>query len=36
MLVPFLFLGGLLIVVTTPGLFALHIEDRRKAKGEMS
>ncbi len=33
MFIPFLFLGGFLIVVTTPGLIALHLEDRRKAKG---
>ncbi len=36
MLVPFLFLGGFLIAVTTPGLIALHLEDRRKAAGETS
>ena len=33
MLVPFLFLCGFLVVVTTPGLIALHLEDRRKATG---
>lgn len=34
MLVPFAFLAGFMIVITTPGLIALHLEDRRKAKQE--
>ena len=29
MLTPFLFLAGFMAVITTPGLIALHLEDRR-------
>lgn len=34
MLVPVLFLVGFMAAITAPGLIALHIEDRRKAKAE--
>lgn len=34
MLVPFLIMVGFMGAITAPGLIALHLEDRRKAKAE--
>ena len=34
MLGPLLILAGILGAITTPGLIALHLEDRRKAQAE--
>jgi hypothetical protein len=34
MLVPFMILVGFMTAITAPGLIALHLEDRRKAKAE--
>lgn len=34
MLVPFAFLAVFMTAITAPGLIALHLEDRRKAKEE--
>ena len=34
MLVPFAILAGFMTAITAPGLIALHLEDRRKAKAE--
>lgn len=34
MLVPFAILVGFMTTITAPGLIALHLEDRRKAKAE--
>jgi len=34
MLVPFMILAGFMTAITTPGLIALHLEDRRKAQDE--
>ena len=36
MLVPFMILVGFMTAITAPGLIALHLEDRRKAKAEAS
>ncbi len=36
MLIPFIVTVALMTVITAPGLIALHLEDRRKAKGETS
>ena len=36
MLVPFLIMVGFMGAITTPGLIALHLEDRRKAKAEVA
>lgn len=36
MLVPFAFLGVFMLAITSPGLIALHLKDRRAAKGETS
>ncbi len=33
MMTGLIFLGGFFVTVTTPGLIALHLEDRRKANG---
>ena len=32
MLTPFIFLAGFMLVITTPGLIALHLEDRKAAR----
>mgnify|MGYP001800377218 CR=1 FL=1 len=32
MLIPFAILAGFMTAITAPGLIALHLEDRRKAK----
>lgn len=34
MFVPFAFLAVFMTAITAPGLIALHLEDRRKAKEE--
>lgn len=34
MLLPIVLLGGFITAITAPGLIALHLEDRRKAKAE--
>ncbi len=34
MLAPFIVLIGIMTAITTPGLIALHLEDRRKARAE--
>lgn len=34
MLLPFAILAGFMTAITAPGLIALHLEDRRKAKAE--
>lgn len=34
MLVPFAFLGVFMVAITTPGLIALHLKDKREAGGE--
>lgn len=34
MLAPIIFLAAFMAVITAPGLIALHLEDRRKAKQE--
>ena len=34
MLLPFAILVGFMTAITAPGLIALHLEDRRKAKAE--
>jgi len=36
MFVPFAFLAVFMTAITAPGLIALHLEDRRKAKEETS
>ena len=36
MLLPFMILAGFMTAITAPGLIALHLEDRRKAKSEAS
>ena len=36
MLVPFAFLGAFMLAITSPGLIALHLKDRREAKGDQS
>ncbi len=36
MFIPMIITFGLLGAITAPGLIALHLEDRRKAKGELS
>ena len=33
---PFMILAGFMTAITAPGLIALHLEDRRKAKAEAS
>ena len=35
MLVPLMILFCVLAVITTPGLIALHLEDRRNAAGQV-